>query len=270
MDENNHKLFWYFINERHRIYLKKSASEPRPWTDDPILREWKFCNVFRELDTGTIWLRKHFRETYADAGPLLLFNIAWYRLFNWIPTAKALGWRTSWEIDDVIKILRCLPQVFTNAHMVRGSSGEEKIVTYAKVGREIWESKGDLYQAARKWRRLEIEFDILTDFRNIGPFLAYEIVTDLRHTEILGDATDINSWANTGPGALRGLRRIWPGLPKGDALVKMHALLKGSKHERGSHVPPLELRDIETSLCEADKYIRVKNREGTPRCRYRP
>ncbi len=270
MNENANTLFWYFVNERHRIYLRKSAGDPRPWTKDPILHEWKFTNVFRELDRGTIWLREHFREPHADAGPLLLFNVAWYRIFNWIPTAEALGWRATWEVDEVVQTLDRLPQVFTNAHMLRGTAGEPKVVTYAKVGREIWESQGDLYQAARHWRRMEIVFDILTDFRNIGPFLAYEIVTDLRHTSILGDATDINSWANVGPGAMRGLQRIWPGLPKSDGLVKMHALLKESGSEREGHVPEMELRDIEHSLCEYDKMMRVKNGEGTPRCRYVP
>ncbi len=272
MNDDAYKLFWYFVNERHRIYLKKSAGEPKPWTDDEILRIWKFTNVFRELDRGTIWLREHFREPHADAGALLVFNIAWYRIFNWIPTAEAIGWRATWEVDDVISTLRTLPQVFTNAHMLRGTAGEVKVVTYAKVGREIWESMDDIYSAARERRTLEHVFDILTDFRNIGPFLAYEIVTDLRHTAILGDASDINTWANVGPGAMRGLTRVYGHINRSDALARMRELLRISQLDPvlERHVPPLELRDIEHSLCEYDKMMRVKNGEGTPRCRYVP
>ena len=40
-------LYWYFASERHRVFERRVAGEPDPWTDDPILREFKFCNVFR-------------------------------------------------------------------------------------------------------------------------------------------------------------------------------------------------------------------------------
>ena len=48
------------------------------------------------------------------------------------------------------------------------------------------------------------------------------------------------------------------------------ALLKRSR-KRGvlkSHMPKLELRDVEHSLCEFDKYCRVKFGEGEPRSHY--
>ena len=41
-----------------------------------------------------------------------------------------------------------------------------------------------------------------------GGFHSYEIVTDLRHTYLLENASDINLWANIGPGCRRGLARI--------------------------------------------------------------
>jgi hypothetical protein len=42
----------------------------------------------------------------------------------------------------------------------------------------------------------------------LGPFLAYEIVTDLRFTALLENAPDIMTWANPGPGAKRGITRL--------------------------------------------------------------
>lgn len=37
-----------WIGEREVVRLRREAGEPKPWTDDPILRECSFCNVRRE------------------------------------------------------------------------------------------------------------------------------------------------------------------------------------------------------------------------------
>ena len=38
-------LYWYFASERQQMFARRVEGEPGPWTDDPILREFKFCNV---------------------------------------------------------------------------------------------------------------------------------------------------------------------------------------------------------------------------------
>jgi hypothetical protein len=42
--------FVYFVGERETIRLRRESGQPRPWTDDPILAAWSFCNVRREDD----------------------------------------------------------------------------------------------------------------------------------------------------------------------------------------------------------------------------
>jgi hypothetical protein len=44
---------WAYIEERERIRLRKEAGEPFPWTEDPILRAFKFTNVRRIHDRTT-------------------------------------------------------------------------------------------------------------------------------------------------------------------------------------------------------------------------
>ena len=41
--------FYDWINERHAIYLARVRGDSPPWTQDPILREYKFTNPFREM-----------------------------------------------------------------------------------------------------------------------------------------------------------------------------------------------------------------------------
>jgi len=94
--------------------------------------------------------------------------------------------------------------------------------------------------------------------------------------------TDVYTWANPGPGARRGLNRIFRGGPKNGPdknkneqfVAEMRHLLElansGEQEPHvGQHVPlPLEMREIEHSLCEFDKYMRVLKDEGRPRSRY--
>lgn len=281
-------LFWSFINERHRIYLKKTAGEPKPWTEDTILRDYKFTNIFRELDRGTVWLRENFIQPHwdDDAG-LIVANVSWYRMFNHWGTGARLGWQTTWYPDGIKAVLRERmrqgEQVFTNAHIIWSEEGIPKIDAIVDYASAVWKDRDVVAQVASHQNALEAVFSVLTGFRGIGGFQAYEIVTDLRHTRLLENATDINMWANMGPGAKRGLLRL--GLPaKNDkeGLMSMRQLLtrsmfslKTGEHRSHSdayrleeHVPMLELRDIEHSLCEFDKYCRVKFGEGEPRMKY--
>jgi hypothetical protein len=287
-------LFWYWINERHRIYLRRQAGEPKPWTEDPILRDYKFTNVFRNLDRGTIWLQENFLKPHRDddAG-LIVANTAWYRMFNYWGTGERLGWQTQWypelikaSLRDAMKDGR---QVFTNAHIIWSEEGRPKIDAIVDYATNVWNFRESLAEIAAEQNSLESVYYGLTNFRGIGGFQAYEIVTDLRWTRLLEDATDINTWANMGPGAKRGLQRL--GLPAKNAregLESMRYLLtyagmKSLKPYQGGslgtredaleyrvepHVPTLELRDIEHSLCEFDKYCRVKFGEGEPRMKY--
>ena len=100
------------------------------------------------------------------------------------------------------------------------------------------------------------------------------IIFDLDGT-LVNSAKDIKTWANAGPGAMRGLNRIF-----GRELD-----WKSSKHKwnddmltlfywRHNFLPPeiatvMEMREIEHSLCEFDKYERVRLGQGTPRGRYK-
>ena len=82
------------------------------------------------------------------------------------------------------------------------------------------------------------------------------------------------TWANPGPGAKRGLNRIH-GRPvdkhlKNDINIsEMQVLLELSQEWLYPQVPSLEMRDIEHTLCEFDKYERVRKGEGKPRSIYK-
>ena len=326
-----------FMAERHRIYLRRRAGEPGPWTSDPVLREGRFCNVYRELDTVTIWVDKHIRQPYANHEHLW-FMLAIARYINWPPTLAALietaekhnvpCWPSHPGFDlgeeyiaakpggfDASSLTWALHQcakkgkVYTGAYMIRAESdpnapwyswSKHKYIAEIVLGR-LWEDREDWAAflepdvsdardqiAAREALRptLEEVWEKFQQKRYIGwgPFMSYEVVTDLRHTRYLSRARDIYTWANAGPGAIRGLNRLYgrdinarprPEQTNAEMLELMNDLndlddpdFNEIFGEPSDVSPRFEMRDIEHSLCEHDKYQRVKNGEGKMRAKY--
>jgi hypothetical protein len=121
----------------------------------------------------------------------------------------------------------------------------------------------------------------------LGQFTAYEVVTDLRWMGIGREWPDIMSWAAAGPGAIRGLHRLhgrfgwrrkaWggPALSQSQALAEMRELLRMAHSNLflwptdDQDWPEWELREVEHTLCEWDKYERVRLGQGKPRGVYR-
>ena len=87
-------------------------------------------------------------------------------------------------------------------------------------------------------------------------------------------STDIYTWANPGPGAVRGLSRIIDGaigmrFSEEDANRWMRELQAQSPLYLAEYMPQLEMRDIEHTLCEFDKYERIRRGEGRPRNKFK-
>ena len=265
--------FFNYINERHFIYLNKTANVAFPWTKDKILQEYSFCNVFRELDKVTIWIRKNWREPFADH-PNLPFAMDMASQINLTDTLEEVGFPTTWDPERIKNIMfdrqKRKQKVYTGAYMLTGTLGGPKVVqTIDKILTPLYNNQPPLYPNSleKTWR------EYLT-YKGFAKFISYEVVTDLRHTKHLQNAEDIMTWANAGPGAKRGLNRIFnrelnQPLPVKQSNEEMMDLLDYSVEMLEPYVPALEMRDIEHCLCEFDKYERTRLGEGRPRAKYK-
>ena len=83
------EFLWYWMRERYAIWERRGRGQPKPWTSDPILQRFRFCNVFRELDTVTIWINENIRKPFADHEDLW-FMLAIARTINLPATLKEL------------------------------------------------------------------------------------------------------------------------------------------------------------------------------------
>jgi len=236
--------FWKFINERHSIYLKRKEGLPRPWTDDPIFLDWKFTNVFRELDRGTIAIRQVLKELYdeyKESSSVLDFpyqtsskrelihrrgivksnyirnqfiTCILYRMFGHHENCVFGPITNTTAFYYFLRGQRETgKQIFTDAYMQPSVEGEDKLDSFERICRDIVSDADNVIQVMMGGDEIKLEraFYCLQRYNLIDLFTAYEFVCDLRYTDILRNATDTCTWCNIGPGAERGLKRL--GLP---------------------------------------------------------
>src|SRR5689334_18270158 len=86
-----YELYWKFAAERHAAFERRLSGEPWPWTNDQILRTFKFCNVYRAIDRVSQYLIAN--VAYAsDAGDFAdrAFQIVAFRTFSNIKTWESI------------------------------------------------------------------------------------------------------------------------------------------------------------------------------------
>ena len=44
--------FWHFAAERQNVFFRKLKGTKFPWTEDPIIAQYRFTNVYRASDRG--------------------------------------------------------------------------------------------------------------------------------------------------------------------------------------------------------------------------
>ncbi len=73
------KAFFDFCFERENIRKKREQGLPPPWTDDPIFRQARFLNVFREDDRGSKAILDFAKDVENDLTTLVhaLFFARW-------------------------------------------------------------------------------------------------------------------------------------------------------------------------------------------------
>lgn len=280
-DEVILKNFFYWINERHAMYQRRAKGEPGPWTGNPVLRAYKFTNPFRENDRDTIWMRQNWTGPNEDRPwGEQIFNCALFRMFGNTGFMGQLGWQKNWDTAAVIKKaadwMAAGNKAFTGGYIITnmGLIAPKEQVVAELFMEPLWKQKDDLVVHVLS-NKLQDMHKALKLFKGFGGFMAYETVTDLNYTPVLRGATDRFTWANAGPGAVRGLNRLMHrplerSMPPHVSNVVMQEILSYAGHYLEEHVPfqHVDMRCIEHSLCEWDKYQRIINKQGKPRSAY--
>lgn len=263
----------YFIQERESIRLKKESGAPAPWTDDEILRAYRFTNVRRMDDRVSRWLLENWYEPNRDH-PNMLAAVALARLVNNPPALERVGFPKRWNPDRIqMRLVQYRAEghaVFNAAYMVRGGAkGGDKIVEV------VDDYAGPLLKLQDELDRssMQASWTLVESCYGFGSFMAGQVVADLRWA-LTGEWKDKSVWAPIGPGSKKGMNylREQP-VTTPISQLEFTELLQDLIAELNSRLPAaitsrLEAIDYQNVCCEFSKYSRTLLDDGRPKQLY--
>ena len=266
---NNLEKFIWWIEERYSVYQLKSAKYHPPWSNDKTFQTTYFCNVHRENDRVTRWIREHYPVDNAHPE----FNMMVARFVNKPSTLEAMFWPyKTWGVST--------DQLNFKHHMSKsGAWGSAYIVSTNGLSLPKHEYIAGLLTAA--WGHFEqvrqattclAAHKALQGHRGLASFMSAQIVADLKNTKghPLETAEDWWTFVAPGPGSLRGMAWVYEYdkvsptafnvlIPKLRDYVDQHL---------SKEVPRFCNQDLQNCLCEFDKYMRVSTGVGRSKRKY--
>lgn len=278
--KSNVSRFIDFVVERHRIYLRRSSGHLKPWTQDPILQNYRFCNVYRELDTETIWLHNNWLTEVEKKGTSFVwFAAAVARQINKYETLAKLPLPVPWNPDKTKAIIDDMMNrgitTYSSAYIV-STHGVKRIKSdyiIDDICTPLW---NDRLLISNYLTSLFDLHSILINYFGIANFMAGQIIADAKHFEPLKHSEDWHTWATGGPGSIRGLHRVRnesvSRYTKANDEVWLKDLNKLQSNVNNKFAQLnwtlLDAQNTQNCLCEFDKYERARLGEGRPKQRY--
>jgi alpha-glutamyl/putrescinyl thymine pyrophosphorylase clade 1 len=168
-----------FIQKRYAILQRRREGLPKPWTQDPILQSYRFCNVYREDDIVTQWIKKNWRDPNTN-DPDVWFAMAVARYVNWPDTLAEVGYPVPWDkrlssytmhehFDNTLLMRQNAGEkVWTGAYMIHAGKGGSKISHIAnEVLTPLWEGRDYIREA----RSCALLCQRLQEFNGVGSFM---------------------------------------------------------------------------------------------------
>lgn len=273
--------FFRWCAERQAIDKRKRAGEPAPWTQDKILRNYKFTNVYPVSDRGSQFLIKSVIEKGSQEPVDVLFRILLYQAFARPSTfeliekhCSPLTW-ANYSREKIAPLLKKVNKsktaVFTAAYQNLPPPFDEEKTQIDRALRlvEVLMDRDFLGELAQVEYFGEV-YEILTTYQNFGPFHSFQMMRALSYTNIIHFHR--NDWAIAGPGTVSGMRKMF-----GDSfsqttdldfqlsIMRWFVDNAPAQFQRlglefdglGPDHLPLSVVDVEHAICEVDKYARL-------------
>lgn len=276
-NDDTFKYYFYFIQERMKIFWN-SYENKQHLTDDPILQDYKFTNVYRACDRVSQYLIREVinKDSGRHRPEDVLLRILVFKVFNKIETWEYLSQLTDITIDsfnvehiskELTKRQKDYP-IFSNAYMMTGSHVRYKgISTKHQVWLQMIEDEFIKNKGFRKILNSKSMNDVYNQLRDcplIGDFLAYQYTIDFNYSTYLN--FDEDSFVKAGVGAVRGIKKCFKSYGDSfeDAIIYTHDHFDELQERYGyTQFRPLpgrklKLIDLQNCFCETDKYLRAK------------
>jgi alpha-glutamyl/putrescinyl thymine pyrophosphorylase clade 1 len=272
-----YELYWIFASRRQAAFEARSAGKRWPWTDDPILRTYKFCNVFRAADRVSQFMIRdvaygHDSESTATDR---IFQIVAFRTFSKIQTWRGvrdeLGGAPRIEHLRNGSFERALDRVkiasgglYTGAFILCANKAfgfDEKHRNHVGLFKHMFLEHACAERLLQA-QSLETVVRLLESFPLLGPFMAYQTAIDLNYSELINFSE--NDYTQPGPGALRGLKKAFTTLGDYSPAETIMWMVERQEEEfarldlpfSGLFGRKLHGIDCQGLFCELDKYCR--------------
>ena len=286
----NFTYFLYFISERMNIFWNKLENK-QPYTEDEILKQFKFTNVYRMLDRSSQYLIKNvIYNGVVYSKEEMFWRIMVYKHFNLPSTWDLLieefgdinkGITLDMIADFLVKKIDQGYTIYSNAYMMTSAflSGDKGKYTHLKHNK--WRKHQYYFYIFQKElieqnkiglilnsKSIEEMFSSISSVVSMGDFTAYQYTQDLNYTEFFN--FDMNTFCAAGPGTQRGIERCFDieGAANYGEIVKwtyshLEELFAGysKKYEIDLQFRSLpnfspQVPDLSNCFCETDKYLR--------------
>lgn len=272
--------FWCEQREQSR---REAAGIPGAKCLDLVVRKYRFCNVNREDDAVTRWVKRNVRDRYTAHAPWFqLRQVMVARIFNEPATLREILPVRKIE-DTLAKIAEMQAdggKVFRGAYMMPSHPGPDRRMAAPEYYLRAVDRASELFLEDMP-TSLEGVAERLLTVRGLGPFLVNQFITDLRYMPYWENAPDWETCVRCGPGTRRGLDR-WHGRdPRGtgaqeDYVQELLAVRDELRQLKARFRVKLSIFDdpnnLANSFCEYDKYARaleVLSDGGRPSLRLR-
>lgn len=271
-----YELYWKFAAERQRAFEARVSGQPWPWSEDPILQEYKFCNVYRAADRVSQYMIRDVAYREDDSSPQdRLFQIVAFRTFSNIRTWDALHelLGRSPRVDDLESgtfesalndVKARYGGLYTGAFILCATNAygkSAKHLNHVELFKDMFLQRGlaDILLNAQSLRDV---YEALHTFPLMGDFMSYQTAIDLNYSAYINFSE--NDFTQAGPGALRGIKKVFSDL---GGLTPQEVIMWMVEHQdaeferlgydfKGLWGRPLHAIDAQNLFCETDKYCR--------------
>lgn len=269
--------YWTFAANRQAIYEHRLRGEDQPWTDDDILQRYRFCNAFRASDRVSQYLIREVIYAPPDltAEDRILRTVL-FRLFSkpstWELIERACGAVTADSFDTAAigsvldAAMASGETLYTSAFILcanRAYGHDRKHRNHLALLEAMRADR--LPDRLLEAPSLQEVYLTLRGYPLIGPFMAYQLAIDINYGPDV--RFDENEFTVPGPGALRGLAKVFEDLGDYTPQDAVHWLVEQQANVKAqldvdppklSDKRPLHAIDCQNLLCEVDKYARVR------------
>jgi alpha-glutamyl/putrescinyl thymine pyrophosphorylase clade 1 len=269
-------VYWQFAAERQRVFHRRAAGMPSPWTNDPILAQQKFTSVYRAADRVSQYLIRDVIYRGSQHPDELMFRILLFKIFNRIETWELLkrqlgsltwaDYRFAAYNGILNQAMSSGERVYSAAYIIPNPSfGESR-----KHGNHLrlieHAMTTGLPEGVASARDLREIYDRLVALPSLGPFLAYQYAIDVSYSPLTAAAQE-NQFVVAGPGALDGISKCFAdtgGLTPAEVIAWMNDTSDEHFSRLGERFEDLwgrwpTLIDWQNVFCEVSKYTRLSH-----------